>query len=290
MTSEDFALSTGIDVYLPLVRQLVSAERSFHYTYVPSAEYGTIADPREQSRIYWYEILERAHFSATASLIRLDRWLKAMDTAATAENFLAFAASFRGLIESTADTRFALGDVPIGLAATFYLARDAVHGKAKVFALAKDLEDDLIHFSHARKLKKEESSPETHSAKTMREYLQALQGAPAGPLFTCYEELCNVTHPAARSVLYLLEKANDGGLVFSSRADERAIVDLCSRGSTVVTFCVSESLMLPIVILRILNRFELAELQTPKVESISMEDIPLWREIESALSSSMGEP
>lgn len=285
MTSEEFVLATGIDVYVPTLKQLVSAERSFRYTYVSSAEYGTIVDPRERSRIYWYEILERAHFGATASLIRLDRWLQAMDAAATTENFLAFAASFRGLIESTGDARFALGDVPMGLAATFRLAHDAIHGIPKVFALAKNLEDDLIHFSHARKLKKDESSPETHSAKTMREYLQILQGGSSGPLFSCYEELCNVTHPAATSVLYLLEKADDGALVFSSRADERSIVDLCNRGDTVVKFCVSEALMLPIVILRILNRFELPELRTPTVEGIVMDDIPLWREVEAVLIS-----
>jgi hypothetical protein len=283
MTSEEFVLATGIDVYLPILKQLVSAERSFRYTYVPSVQYGKIADPQERSRIYWYEILERAHFGATASLIRLDRWLQAMDAAATAENFLAFAASFRGLIESTADARFALGDVPIGIASTFRLAQDALLRKAKVFALAKDLEDDLIHFSHARKLKKDEPSPDTHSAKTMREYLEKLQRAPTGPLFKCYEELCNVTHPAATSVLYLLDKADDGALVFSPRADERSIVDLCNRGGTVVTFCVSEGLMLPIVILRILNRFELAELRTPGVEGIVMDDIALWREVETVL-------
>ena len=35
MTSEEFVLATGIDVYLPILKQLVSAERSFRYTYVP---------------------------------------------------------------------------------------------------------------------------------------------------------------------------------------------------------------------------------------------------------------
>ena len=74
--------------------------------------------------------------------------------------------------------------------------------------------------------------------------------------------------------------------MFSSRADERSIVDLCNRGGTVVTFCVSEALMLPIVILRILNRFELVELRTPTAEGIGMDDIPLWREVETMLASS----
>ena len=67
-------------------------------------------------------------------------------------------------------------------------------------------------------------------------------------------------------------------------------MDLCNRGGTVVTFCVSEVLILPIVILRLLNRFELVELRTPTVEGISMDDIPIWREVETALVSSSGWP
>jgi hypothetical protein len=43
--------------------------------------------------------------------------------------------------------------------------------------------------------------------------------------------------------------------------------------------------MLPIVILRILNRFELVEMRTPTVEGIVMDDIPLWREVEAVLVS-----
>jgi hypothetical protein len=286
MTSEEFAAATGIDAYLPFLKRLVTAERPYRYTYMPSSEYRTLADPVERSRIYWYEILERAHFGAIASLARAEAWIRAMDAAATSENFLAFAASFRGLIEATADARFALGDVPMELATTFRLAHDAVSGKAKLMALAPDLENDLIHFSHARKSKRNESSPETHAAKAMREYLQALQGAPTGPLFTCYEELCNITHPAAHSVLYLVEKATDGSLVFSPRADERAIVDLCARAGTVVTFCVSESLFCPTIILRIINRFGLRALQTPAADAVPLDEVPLWRDVVTQLAVS----
>jgi len=42
---------------------------------------------------------------------------------------LAFAAAFRGLLESAADTRYALGEVPKALASTFRLAHTAMRGQ-----------------------------------------------------------------------------------------------------------------------------------------------------------------
>lgn len=283
MNRKAFIEATGIDTYLMLLGRLVNANRPYQYTYMPSAQYQALNDPQERMRVYWFEILERARCSAIAALLRLERWLAAMSLTAESENFIAFAASFRGLLESAADTRFALGDVPKALAATFSYAHDAVWGKSRMMVLAPDLENDLIHFSHGRKLKKTESAPESHAAKTMREYLDSLQGASSGPLHVCYEELCNITHPAADSVLYLLEKRNNGSLAFAKRPDEQAISDLCTRGSTVVTFCVSESLIYPAVILRVINRFGLPELRTAAAEDVPLEHVPLWRDLESQL-------
>ena len=280
-----FAAATGIQPYLGMLDRLVKEDRPYQYTYVPSRQYSALSDLQERNRVYWYEIIERAHCGALVAIVRLDRWLSSMMMGAEAENFLAFAASFRGLLESTADARFALGDVPEGLAATFVHAREAVAGKARLMLLAPDLENDLIHFSHGRRVGKNESAPEVHAAKTMREYLGTLQGASTGPLFACYEELCNITHPAAESLLYLLEKRSDGATVFAARPDETAIQDLCNRGGAVVQLCVCESLVYPIIILRLLNQLGLPELQTPIVEEVSLDEVPLWREIEATLKS-----
>jgi hypothetical protein len=281
MTRDAFAAATDVQQYLDLVGQLVKSDRPFRYTYMPSVAYARLSEFEERSRVYWYEILERAHCLAIAAIVRADRWLSSLIMAAEAENFPAFAASFRGLLESAADTRFSLGDVPKGLATAFPHAREAVSGKATRPTLAPDLENALIHFSHGRKVDKGECAPGVHAAKTMREYLSALQGATTGPLFSCYEELCNATHPAADSILYLLEERGDGALVFAERPDEKAITHLCDRGGAVVQLCVRESLVYPLMILRVVNRFELPELLTPGVEHISLNEVPLWREIEA---------
>lgn len=285
MDFDTFIRATGIESYFSLLGSLLKADRPYRYTYVPAAQFGALNDLRERNRIYWYEILERAHCFSLVAVARMERWLASMMVTAEQDNFLGFAASFRGLLESAADTRFALGDVPIQLATTFGHAHDAVWNRSTIMVLAPDLEDDLIHFSHGRRVGKAESAPESHAAKTMREYLTALEGASTGSLFACYEELCGVTHPAADSVSYLLEKGNSGGIVFSVRPDEKAISDLCARGGTIVRLCVQQSLLYPIVNLRIINRFGLPELQTPVVEDVSLDSVPLWREVEAMLKS-----
>jgi hypothetical protein len=275
---DQFVHVTGIKTYYPvLLGRLTSGLDSFSYHYMPIADYKHLGpNLRESMRVYWFEILERGHCASLLALLRLHRWLEAMRMAAEFQDFLGFAASFRGLLESAADSQHALGDVPNALAAAFPYAYEAVHGRAEALVLAPDLEDDLIHFSHARKLGKGEGAPETHAAKAMKEYLTSLQGAASGNLHDAYAELCNITHPAADSLLYLLVKGPDGSIAFSKHADEQKIQDLCGRGATVVTYCVSESMIYPAVILRIVNRFELPGLHTPAAEEVSLEYVQLW--------------
>lgn len=285
MKQEQFVKATGIGNYYPaLLGTLVHAGRAYQYYYMPAAEFDLLADVGQRMRVYWFEILERAHCSAITALIRLERWLEAMRGAAELENFLGFASCVRGLVESAADTRYALGDVPGGLAATFAYSYGAVHGKAISVALAPDLENDLIHFLYGRRLKSGEEAPESHTAKRMKEYLNALQEESTGPLHDCYAELCNITHPAAHSVLYLLEKRASGAICFRSDPDGAAIHDLCARSRSVITYAVSEALTYPLVILRILNRFALAELRTLEAEEISLEHVAVWNEIEHLLA------
>ena len=67
-------------------------------------------DSRRGQRIYWLELLYRAHLAAATTMLRQDRWLNA--AAATNANCLGFAAAFRGLLESAADASFSLRFVP----------------------------------------------------------------------------------------------------------------------------------------------------------------------------------
>lgn len=90
----------------------------------------------------------------------------------------------------------------------------------------------------------------------MQVYLNTLEGGPSGPMHDGYAELCNITHPAADSVLYLRERGSDGSIAFCTTADEEAIVELCERGGTVFAYALSESLKYPVMILKIVNPFQ----------------------------------
>lgn len=70
--------------------------------------------------------------------------------------------------------------------------------------LAVELENQLIHFSHARKLSKGDASPVSHKAKQTADYVRSLETADLPRLYECYAQLCQYTHPAAHSVSQLL--------------------------------------------------------------------------------------
>jgi hypothetical protein len=274
---------TATAEYAAVLAKLLREERTHRYTYMDIQQFAELSDVRERSRIYWYEIIERAHCASILALLRTERWLSAAVFGAEHKNFLAFAAAFRGLLESAADTRYALGEVPNVLASTFRLAQTAMRGQLSAIVVAPKLEEDLIHFSHGRKLARSEQAPDSHTAKTMQEYLNALERGPSGPMHDAYAELCNITHPAADSVLYLLERGPDGSIAFCSTADEEAIVELCERGGTVFAYALSESLMYPVTILKIINRFQIPELQVPEADSTAVVESSLWDEINEIL-------
>jgi hypothetical protein len=282
----DFLQATHSESYAALLKSVLSGGRAYRYSFMPLDDYAAVADLRERNRIYWYELLERAHWSAFSSLLRADRWFDAMLVAAGAPNFLAFAAAFRGLLESAADSRYALGDVPEMLASVYPMARRAAAGTlGDIILVAPDLENSLIHFTHAAKIPKGATAPPEHSAKTMREYLIALQGAPEGPLHECYATLCNVTHPAADSVLYFYDRDGPGTARLQPDADEVAITEMAQGGGTVVAYCLSETLVYATVVLKLVNGFGIEELQTPAADAVSTDHVELWQQVRKAIET-----
>jgi len=287
MNADDFLQLTGIESYYPvLLDRFLGDLGGYSYSYMAMEDFARLDALEVRQRVYWFEILERAHCGALTSLLRLQRWLEAMRVAAESENYLNFAAAFRGLLEAAADSRYSFGDVPRMLAIGFPVIFEAVHGRSRDLTVSPELEDALIHFSHARRVSKGEQAPETHLARQMKEYITRLQGAESGPFHDAYADLCNITHPAADSILYLLEKGQDGFIRFQPNPDDAEIRALCGGGGTVVRFCVAETMAYAAVVLRLLNRFDLSELHTPAADAVSLHNLPLWQEISRLLAPS----
>ncbi|CAL2106057.1 hypothetical protein T190115A13A_10213 [Tenacibaculum sp. 190524A02b] len=67
-------------------------------------------------RIYWEEILQRAHWASITSIVRNQKWLKAIELSIKNKNFLSFTSTLRSLIESSGDNLLSLDNVALTLA------------------------------------------------------------------------------------------------------------------------------------------------------------------------------
>ena len=106
------------ETYYPTIKTLVSSINNTTYPFVSERSFiDTIkTDISQGMKMYWIEILLRAHMSASVSILRFERWMDGIIKSFVNNNFFVFSASFKSLIESAADTYDTLKDVPYGLA------------------------------------------------------------------------------------------------------------------------------------------------------------------------------
>lgn len=92
--------------YVRIIDGLGLEDLKTRYRFMPMKEYEDLMlkDTAAGMRVYWLEILARAHCCSTIAILRTRRWLSAMESSACENNLLSFAASFRGFLESAADS------------------------------------------------------------------------------------------------------------------------------------------------------------------------------------------
>lgn len=244
-------------------------------------------DPSEVMRVYWTEMLQRAHIAAATSILRSRRWLKGVQRTEADDNFLVFAAALRGFMESAADASTALVGTPLTLAIYHRSIREALAGEAEAVCVSSEIEDELIHYSHGRRLKGQErtDAPRSHLGRQVREYLEIFGDEMAEEMRTCYMELCDLTHPGASSVQMWLAPDNPTGLEFRLTAcrDANLIADLTRRHRSVPLDLLMFAFNMPAITLRVLNHFPIEFLHTPKLSSWNLDSIPAWIKCRDAL-------
>jgi hypothetical protein len=195
-------------IYPSLLAPIVEEAIGTPYPFMDTPAFRAL--PLEQMhKVYWEEMLYRAHWAAISNFIRHIRWFDACIThSVNTPNYPAFCAVLRGLTESAADTRHSLGSVPETLASDSSHILDALAGKSTTTVVNKDIEDMLIHFQLARKLKKDEGAPGTHNAESAATYISAIDHADY-PVKDLYSELCQVVHPAAQSLFWFTDVGSD---------------------------------------------------------------------------------
>ena len=202
---ENVALIFGEDGQ-KIVDNLVALVEDFRggsivYDFMDESEYLKMAskDLSQAGVQYWRENLDRAHFASATSCIRTLDWVKAIVSSYEDENFLSFMSSMRALTEFSGDTIHSLNQVPLTIAENSREIIGMLEGNSDPFFISGELEDSLIHYTHARKLKKGDAWAEIHRAEQTHVYVRNLE--PYAPkIYDMYNLLYGYAHPAGQSV------------------------------------------------------------------------------------------
>jgi hypothetical protein len=267
--------------HIPILVDVLDDLGRYDYTFMSAPNYDAVLqeDWRRAQQIYWEEILYRAHFAAAASLVRTARWIDAMIVLADADNYTAFMAAYRGCLEASADSFHTFQSVPGWLAEMHTVIRAALAGTPAHPVVFQDLEDALIHFTHARHVARNEVVEATHRAMQTKHYLDALAGDGLPEVTECYRRVCDVTHPGMGSIVcYADGYGTKTGTGYRLRPDMDAkqILEFCSEFRAVSERMVFFGVVPPIMVLRILNDFAFPTVYTPGVMRIAADRHPAW--------------
>ena len=252
------------------------------YTIMGEEEYKELLahDLSEGMRVYWTETLGRAHLAAVTAVLRSRCWLSGVAQATAESNFLAFAATFRGLMESAADASTAFHAIPLTLAHRHSAITESLEGRANSTTISSEVENVLIHYSHARHLSRSEraNAPSSHKACSVQKYLKIFGDQNADNVKQCYSDLCDLTHPGASSIAMWLDTYDPNGSEFrlSTRQDQTLIADFIERYPTIPLELLMFAFNGPIITLNILNYFPIEDLHTPEILNWQLDGLPAW--------------
>ncbi len=240
--------------------------------------------PHEMNRVYWTEVLFRCHWAAAGAMVRTQRWLSGFRQSHMHSNLLAAAACARGLIEAAADADYTLAVVPLSLAQDHERVRAAVEGRLLPRFVAPELEERLIHFTHARKPEKGGLVPASHIALPVGEYRARLDQVEP-KVSECYRVLCDLTHPGASSVLSYAEAlTSDAASVrFAVESEVTHLEEVRASLESIISTILMLGLNPALATLKLLNAFPVARLHTPAMDQVDMSEIPLWQKVRAFL-------
>ena len=237
-------------------------------------------------RVQVSELLYQAHFASVATLVRAYRWAEGCLAAYSQNLYLPFCASARGLLEAVGDSHTGLARIPLSLAEA---SSDVRAGLAKTSPPAlhnyEEIENILLHFSHARRLSKEEKAalPEYARAQDPKDYTLPIEAQCPGGFYAWYQELCELTHPASDSVCYTLNQEDDGQVSFNPSIDHERIAAHVGRHQERLTELLRLAQVPAITTLRVLVHFPMPELHVKSVAGLDMSRMPLWRKCAAKL-------
>ena len=102
--------------------------------------------PSEGQKVYWTEILYRAHWASALTIARQAKWLDCCAQLLASDSLLGFSACLRGLVESSADAVHGVGGLPGALTGLREVITTALARRCTQLCISTEIEDRLIHF------------------------------------------------------------------------------------------------------------------------------------------------
>lgn len=224
-------------------------------------------------RVYWHEILGKCHMSSVSGLKRTLDWIDSIERADG--NFILFCSSLRGLMESAGDTYYGLNAIALSLAKMRATIEKALTGTLSDLAISQELEDRLIHFTHASKeaAKIFDKSFEPESAKTC---VSRLNQNSKIDFYELYSFLCEVTHPASTSLAFNFTEDN-GVLIWDGKKDSELISILLNRDQAMIDELLMRSFNPIFLLMKTLNLFSNHDFRIPSADELNLDKVPAWQ-------------
>ena len=275
--------------FIEMVDALDLERLETRYTFMDEEEFRELLsrDVSKGMLVYWTETLQRAHLTAVTAILRSRHWLSGVQHATREKNLLVFAAAFRGLMESAADASTALIGTPLTLAHCHSLITEALEGGATTVSVSSELENELIHYSHGRRITGPDraNAPRSHRVRQVQDYRQIFGEQKAENVGQCYNDLCDLVHPGASSVWMWLDAVDAAGLEFrlSTQRDEALIAGFLRQYPTIPLELLMFAFNAPAMTLNVLNYFPVEDLHTPQLLNWHLDGIPAWTECRDEL-------
>lgn len=235
-------------------------------------------------RVYWTEILYRAHMASVAAVFRTTRWIEVAIREHKAGSLYGCASACRSLIESAGDIGLSLGPVAHTLASIKDKVKAEINERASgPLLISRNLEDSLIHFTHARKVAKTEEAPDSHKAMQSFKYIDYVDQMKISGVKDLYARLCEIVHPAADSVSVTFVQKDDAWIVDPVN-ESTVLKNLLSETQDTLQGVVMASYNAPLLILKTLHSFDLFT-KISGLRKYNFNDIPEWSKVEVLLRS-----
>jgi hypothetical protein len=271
--------------FIPLIEDILDKKKSVRYHFTSHEDFQKLqeSDPKLANSQYMKELLYRAHFASMSSIAKNLEWIKGMKFSYDNGLYLPFASSFRSLIESAADSFEALQCLGVTIAEHNEVINNKLNKVGDEFVILSQLEKDLIHYSHARRVERGEDAPQSHKAKNAANYVKGLDTRTGQKFYNCYGELCQLTHPAAQGVLHMMPQINESDFSFENGFGKEKIEALINKHSDLIEQLVAFAFNPSLISLKVLNHIELDECHSNVLYSVNLDGVQAWKKCEKYL-------